>query len=644
MIHETGFFIEPKTSDRSTSSSGDTRIAVQMGIKPYDINVQKRGFEPEYLHLHYTDDRFDKITGMVNLVFVAGGKTEIYKNWVVVRTYRYDSLTKVILLADVRHLLTYAEFTGGFNITVAGSENEEDYREGTLNDGQPYTDSAAIQSAITAMLAEVGAPTDVSVSVSPFVNPRILPANLGNSPYGGFHGVRLNVVGTILGYAGDLELVPTQDGKLMIVDKYHDVAITHRLNQLNPVWETAAARDNRKPERPSKVIYTFGKRVERRFRYREGVQVTSAQQTDLEIENVMPIFESDTGEHEELFLYIQRSSGYSPGTVVRRALIPAFYPWTEPTFQNRLLSMGAEFYAKLQHIAGQMPGTFRSRFRVRLDSAQGEVLRPYVDLQLGHLKSDGTTQEGGSVYMNYVRHLRFSYDSPHASLTDDVLNQVFTENVPFDPTAPAPFVATWLVGNEKEVMFEVVPEPATRRYRTFLPGNLVQPFRYPTGHEMQAGMPWGVVEATMELTRTFSMDVIYNGYQVEARPNDPVRHSIERAMDGSSPVPLYWPIPELEALFKTDLTLINEEALNEAIDHYHAQLEKNYADGRHGTLRFPGVLPARVRVEGNIHAKHVRVGFEADHAIDTILHIASGIDEFKPLPQNIKGVPPRKIG
>jgi len=131
---------------------------------------------------------------------------------------------------------------------------------------------------------------------------------------------------------------------------------------------------------------------------------------------------------------------------------------------------------------------------------------------------------------------------------------------------------------------------------------------------------------------------------VEARPDDPVRYEIQMTMDGSSPVPLYWPVEEVEALINERGELINEDTINAVIDHYHEQLEKNYEDSRHGTLEFPGLVPSEITVAGVLHSKFIRVGHEADHSISTLLHIASGIDEFKPFPVNFKGVPPRKIG
>jgi hypothetical protein len=456
----------------------------------------------------------------------------------------------------------------------------------------------------------------------------------------------LNVVGPILAFNGDLDLVPTQDGSLLIVDKYTDTVSARQLNSLNPEWTTAAGPDDRGPERPSMVIYTFGKRVERRFRYIEEAPVTGTLPVfDTGVENVIPAYQSDDGaDHEELFTYIFRESAYNRREVLRRALIPGFYPWTQTRFIARLLAQGAGFHAKLQHIAGHMPSVFRARYRIRLDTAQGEVLQPYVDLQLGHLKPDGTTQDGGSVYMDYTRHLRFSNASPHERLQDDVLNQVFSENVAYSSSNPAPFTARWLVGTDKELIFEVTPDRAVRHYRYFLPGTLLTPMRYPTGAEMQRGVPWGVIEATMALSSDFRMDVVYNGYQVEDRPDDPLRYEIQMTMDGSSLVPLRWPVEEVEALINERGELINEDVLNEVIDHYHKQLEKNYENNRHGTLKFPGLLPERIGVRGIIHSKFINVGHEEDHSISTMLHIASGIDGFKPFPVNFKGVPPRKIG
>lgn len=670
-------------------SDGGDWIPVELELATLDIRPMHRGWEAWRVHIHASDDRFAGLQNPIKIKLRTHGvdgqeKEVVLENWYVIQHFHHTEETQVTVIADVRSQLAYGHLTNAFNVEVAGAP-EGTFRSDSLDGGQKWTSVRAIARALELTADSIN--LNLNVEIDPEIDGDIaaleLPKNLSNTRYGGFFGAKYLLWAQIMGVTAHVDVVPTIEGGLMVVDKHTD--FTGNLESLRPRGGAFGPKQ-RHWEQPISLIVQFNKRIERVFSYTENSGSTVAPhpaQGDAALDNVMPTFgglPDVAADFLEIFGYTEfvldnpsRHKPFAPTLrrgALKKALVPGVLDFSRPTVQAWLKSFPtAEKRARLYAWIEFFPQALRRLYRVRQEVvSQSEIAKPLEQLTLGRLNADGTTNESG-VYMDYIAIRRYGFYEIGAGpqVGGGIYDQKFSENHEISGVLdePAPFIAQWLSDAAGELLFEIRENNQSSRYVGFVPGLLRAPdgspkgvMKYPRSQEIMDGEPQEITEASMELHPLFRMEVFYHGVQVGDVPLpaggiDRSLHEIEYPGlfgQGTAP-PLYLYVGDLTANFAHVTAAIwpgllrNQDALQERADFIRDGVLADRDPGKHGSLRYSGAYVAEdVQVHGNIQDLSIMVSGEGPGSIMSFVYIAPEVKEVQTLPDRLEGIPPSLIG
>lgn len=534
--------------------------------------------------------------------------------------------------ADQRWMHRHNKLTAQYNIVSYGGKHRKDSLKGGT---RPWTCIDAAEDALT----KLGFDVIIDPKLPQHLLSRELPDNLGNSDAGGFVGASLPEFGPLMLEPVRCDVVPTQDGKLMITDRVREASkdlkgyihIGGQVREADVHWQ-----------KPKKLIVEFEKRIERRWTYDETGATSATDQVTPQLENVAPRWDADRPDEIDRFVPIG-----DVGDPVSNALIPLLnlrLTYDSPMSLARLKalfmaptlydtekgSLTPEQVGKLRIAEGYLREHYRRTFRVKQSISDVENVRArWARPEIGRLQSDGTNKPDGAVFMDYTVDLRY----PQRRAGESALQAAFSENITYSLGRPAPFKAEWI--DKSESIFALRENNPTFHKRGYYPGLLTgRGKHYGNMKEVLRGKKLAI-DSTVDFRDDFKLTVYWHGIFLGA-PLGSERyartHKVEKALFPSGPVDsLTLRCDSLTANFGYDGTfpgeLLNGTELDEKARELQRETKDALTQGRAGVMRHGGLdvlAVGKFHVGGDIHEIAILVGQRAAFSIDTHITVLPG--------------------
>lgn len=544
--------------------------------------------------------------------------------------------------ADQRWHKRHNKLTKQYNVISYGSK----YRKDSLYAAsRPWTCLEAAEDALTAL----GFQVVIDPKLPQHLRNVKLPDNLGNSEAAGFFGASLPEFGPLMLEPIRCDPVPTLDGKLMITDRVREqskdlkgyIHIGGQVREADVHWQ-----------KPKKLIVEFEKRIERRWEYSEG-QTAARNAVSPAIENVAPRWDADSPD---------AGGGFIPlgdvGDSANDALIPLLnlrltfdspmslagiksFFMAPSLYDTEKGSLTPEQVGKLRIAEGLLRENWRRTFKVKVSQTDTDDIRArWAQPEIGRLQADGTNRPDGAVFMDYVVDLRY----PQRKAGEHALQAVFSENISYSTTRPAPFKAEWL--DKSELIFQIRENNPTFHKRGYYPGALRGRGKCyagltPSGaqvsmQEVIRGRAKLAIDSNVDFTDTFRLTVYWHGLFLGAPllggAGYARTHKVEKALFPSGPVDsLTLRCESLTANFGYNGTfpgeLLNGTELDDKAREMQRETKAALTQGRAGVMRHGGLDVLAVggfSVGGDIHEIAILVGQRAAFSIDTHITVLPG--------------------
>lgn len=536
--------------------------------------------------------------------------------------------------ADVRWLHRHNKLTAQYNIVSYGGKRRKD---SLFAFSRAWTCLEAAEDA----LKKLGFRVVIDPKMPGHLQSVELPDNLGNSEGGGFFGASLAEFGPLMLEPVRCDIVPMADGRMMITDRVREqsktlagyIHIGGQVREANVKWQ-----------KPKKLVVEFEKRVERRWDYTEGGSARSERNAlTPSIENVAPRWDPNSPDETRGFCELGDYGGDSA-----TQLIPLLNsrlndtPMSLAGIQSFFMSPALYDTTKDNQTAAQvgllriaealLREHWRRTFRVKVSPTGIDDIRArFAHPEIGRLQEDGTNKPDGAVFMDYVVDLRYPQrragETPHAA--------VFSENVSFSLTKPAPFTAKWL--DRHELIFQLQENAPTFHKRGYYPGLLRGKGKhYGDLTQVLRGKARLAIDSTVDFNDSFRLVIYWHGLFLGvpgmAGKQYERTHKVEKAL---------FPNGEVESLtlrndartanFGYDGTfpgsLLNGGDLDEDATRMAREVKDALVQGRAGVMRHGGVdvlVKGGFHVGGDIHEVAILVGARAPFSIDTHITVLPG--------------------
>lgn len=642
-----------------------------------------RGCDADALKFLTSDDRFSSIgAGPCTLRFKTpvdfgkGSKTLDWKGWYMAsiqpNSQRPGSF--IVTMYDYRFLAAKNKVTVSYNIEWPDTKLREESKT-AAGDRLWYCLDAAIDT-LTKFGFQVDDYSKHLVNVTQ--RAKVLPMNLGNTPGGGWAAASLDEIIPALLEPIRCDLVMTPEGKARIVSRsgFDD---SPKLEAHSLIAGVVGER-NIKWQKPSQIRVQFERLVEGVFEYTsyqgQG-SLVRGQDINFQVVNVMPEYKSDktTGEYVELqqqvfdrygpFSFQGVVSGNSADRYIgSRYFKPHMFPYRrDPKTRLPIGNSPAEIARDIairSWFDDNVKQCWHRLFRVEPKAFSSvSYARFFTNIRLGRLEKNGGTKDGGNVYCNYVKHLKWGVLPPDAKSISP-LNNVFSENHTFGDPAntaqdgtlsysynPAPFIARWV--SAEKLIFEVAPQkPSDTNTKSFFPGTMVERLNYGPLFQLASGSALKVTEVSGKIAPDFTMRVIWNGRVSRDLPNlsgegfttvSGARLAevvVDAFSDGMGPDVVVRADPSITANYaitETGLkrpingslmsdvgqyrTLLNKDEVEDTAEFIAAQVMQTYNQNRAGVATCLGIsaMSAGIWTGGLIHKASIVIGQDMNESV-----------------------------
>lgn len=477
------------------------------------------GTVPYMFQLHISDDSVfpkpgsgdgQKVEFIFSTPSASGGRTDIvFSGWYLVRVEAAKTESGLMLatFADERWKLQHRRFSLYYNLQWPdGSYRYDTVPGGGGRTGSVWTAWDALKDALTKMGY---APNYERLSASK-AHIR-LPNNLGNSKGGGFVDATFDEIVVPMLEVLDAHLYFI-DGQPHITDRTGDIAKSiQKLRAIPRIVDTVGESKN-KWERPRKLRVSFEIKAEAAVE--NFLPSTSTQRPFFDVpENVMPRLtpadrellewwdaqgkeEQDT----EWSTIQEEAAGAIPrfpapiSTDVDRVIgenwyLPFVMPFVRysphgPIEEDPDPATNASEIQKKLWLNAQIRRHWHRTYRITYPTGSLEAtvknFRAMAGMRWGRLTPGGDTISRGAVWSDWCEETTAA-----VRLQPDPFDTQFGHNHPFDPTRPAPFIASWLAESGNELIFELAPVGTMMLgQEKILPGLYVEVPNYGTWFEM----------------------------------------------------------------------------------------------------------------------------------------------------------------
>lgn len=637
--------------------------SVTLNNDPIDLVVPtalviNRGTEPSLLELVVRDEenkpgstRYDDLDNPVTIKITTPDKYQnpavtTLENWYLVRSEPYAPGLVKLTLMDCRWTATHKRVTKEYNIYVAGyGTDTETKRKSSLRfNGELWTCYEAAIDAIQRFGLEFKEDPQFPRNLKDVS----LPRNLGNSAAGGFVGANWSYMLPMLLDPIHCDPVITEDGKITITDRQTEsakglqdyVGVEGMVGDRKTDWET-----------PKVVELLLQQRVARRFRYIESI--TTAAGEDLGLENVIPKEERSGGGvitegHEEILEAIRREWGFNAVQIRSLWLGPRVMPQGTRGDAQSVIDRKDRWEAYIRE-------SYRQKFRV----IDRDGLNTFADILIGHMGADGSTRSDRCVYMPFAYIHKYTYLKAGQTI-EQYWDTSISSNVNLDYENPAPWKAYIFFDQKGEVVVQLLPQLDWIRYaREVIPGRTVEPIRFGDAIDIQDDNHILPTQGQTILSSAFQADIYYHGLLVTDRPDLGLErlHKVTRDVDQSGKVDKVqyrvdditanWGHVDTDAVYKDDLSLLNEQEIEQRATYIQSQLQRNFKSGRAGVFKCAGVdaiANGDYWVRGNVHSMTILIGAKRPYTIETQWIVMPEVRPVYTSALKLQGLPVRTLG